>query len=74
MKVRVDSAKCSGHARCYGVDPELFPIDDSGYSILKVREVKAGRRTDRPGRSCRMPGERVDPRRGLMVDAAVTAE
>jgi ferredoxin len=40
VKVRVDSAKCSGHARCYGVDPELFPIDESGYSALKVREVK----------------------------------
>jgi ferredoxin len=40
VRVSVDSAKCSGHARCYGVDPELFPIDDSGYSALQVHEVK----------------------------------
>lgn len=40
VRVRVDNAKCSGHARCYAVDPELFPIDDSGYSSLQPREVK----------------------------------
>ena len=39
MKVHVDNAKCTGHARCHAVDPELFPIDDSGYSILQPREV-----------------------------------
>ena len=40
MKVRVDNAKCSGHAQCYAVDPDLFPIDDSGYSILQSHRVK----------------------------------
>ena len=39
MKIRVDSVKCSGHAQCHGVAPELFPIDDSGYSILELRAV-----------------------------------
>jgi ferredoxin len=39
VKVYVDSAKCSGHARCYALDPDLFPIDDSGYSVLQPREV-----------------------------------
>jgi ferredoxin len=24
---------------CAGVDPELFPIDDAGYSILEPHEV-----------------------------------
>ncbi|BBY20602.1 ferredoxin [Mycobacterium stomatepiae] len=28
-----------GHAQCYAVDPDLFPIDESGYSILEEREV-----------------------------------
>ena len=28
-----------GHAQCYAVDPEIFPIDDSGYSILEEHEV-----------------------------------
>lgn len=33
MKARIDLALCSGHARCYQVDPQLFDIDDSGYAL-----------------------------------------
>ena len=40
MRVRVDNSKCAGHAQCYAVDPDLFPLDDSGYSILQEHEVK----------------------------------
>jgi len=40
MKVRLEQSKCVGHAQCYAVDPDLFPIDESGYSILQQREVK----------------------------------
>jgi ferredoxin len=40
VKVRVDSAKCMGHAQCYAVDTDLFPIDDAGYSALQPRDVK----------------------------------
>jgi ferredoxin len=29
-----------GHALCYAVDPELFPVDDMGYSTLEEHEVK----------------------------------
>ncbi len=39
MRVRLDKSKCVGHAQCYAVDPDLFPIDDSGYSILEEHEV-----------------------------------
>lgn len=39
MKVRLEQSKCVGHAQCYAVDPELFPIDDSGYSILEPHDV-----------------------------------
>lgn len=31
-----------GHAQCYSADPELFPIDDDGYSILEPHDVKPG--------------------------------
>ena len=41
MKVRLDAAKCNGHAQCFAVDAELFPIDDFGYSCLEPREVPA---------------------------------
>ena len=39
VKVHLDAAKCTGHAQCFAVDGELFPIDDSGYSCLEPREV-----------------------------------
>jgi ferredoxin len=42
MKVRLEQEKCVGHAQCYAVDPELFPIDDSGYSILEDHVVEPG--------------------------------
>jgi len=40
MRVRLEKSKCVGHAQCYAVDPALFPIDESGYSILEEREVR----------------------------------
>ena len=42
MRVRLDRDKCTGHAQCYAVSPELFPIDDTGYSILEEHEVAPG--------------------------------
>lgn len=39
VKVRVEQSRCVGHAQCFAVDPDLFPIDDSGYSILEEHEV-----------------------------------
>jgi ferredoxin len=40
VKVRVDTTKCMGHALCHATDPELFPIDEAGYSNLEARVVK----------------------------------
>jgi len=42
MRVDIQREKCSGHARCYAVSPELFPIDDAGYSALVGHEVLPG--------------------------------
>lgn len=42
MKVRLEQSRCVGHAQCYAVDPDLFPIDDSGYSTLEDHEVQPG--------------------------------
>jgi ferredoxin len=38
-EIRVDSAKCQGHAMCYGVDPELFPLDEQGFSAVSERTI-----------------------------------
>lgn len=40
MRVRLEQSKCVGHAQCCAVDPDLFPIDESGYSILQERDVR----------------------------------
>ena len=42
MKVRLERSKCSGHAQCYAIDSELFPIDDDGYSTLEDHAVAPG--------------------------------
>jgi ferredoxin len=39
-RIRPDQSKCVGHAQCFAVDPDLFPIDDSGYSILEGHDVR----------------------------------
>jgi ferredoxin len=40
VKVRLERSKCVGHAQCYAVDPDQFPIDEAGNSILEEHEVR----------------------------------
>jgi ferredoxin len=42
MKVIVDKDKCTGHARCNAVAPEVYPLDHDGYNALTEGEVPAG--------------------------------
>jgi ferredoxin len=42
MKVSIDLNKCSGHARCYSVDEEIFQLDESGYALAAEVEVPPG--------------------------------
>ncbi|KDF02041.1 ferredoxin [Mycolicibacterium aromaticivorans JS19b1 = JCM 16368] len=42
MRVRLESSRCVGHALCYAVDPELFPVDEMGYSTLDEHDVAPG--------------------------------
>jgi ferredoxin len=41
MKVWLERGKCAGHAQCHAVNPDLFPIDDDGYSTLQAHQVPA---------------------------------
>ena len=34
MRIRVDPDKCQGHARCYGLAPQLFDVDEYGLSSV----------------------------------------
>ena len=42
MKIIVDKAKCTGHARCAGVAPEVYRLDESGYNAMGEAEVPDG--------------------------------
>lgn len=37
--VSVDTARCTGHGRCYTLAPDIFDADEVGHSIVRVREV-----------------------------------
>jgi ferredoxin len=39
MKLEVNKALCSGHARCAATAPEVYELDDEGYCALTVLEV-----------------------------------
>jgi ferredoxin len=39
MLVTVDHGKCQGHGLCHLMHPDLFPLDDLGYSALRDAEV-----------------------------------
>ncbi|MET7773442.1 ferredoxin [Nocardia sp. NPDC005366] len=39
MKLSIDTTKCSGHARCFAVAPEVFDLDDDGFALPIDREV-----------------------------------
>ena len=41
MKIRVDPDKCQGHARCYGLAPEIFDVDDYGQASVIVDDGAA---------------------------------
>lgn len=44
MRISVDNGKCEGHGQCWAVDPDLFPLDEEGYSVVgKDREVPPGK-------------------------------
>jgi ferredoxin len=42
MKIGVDNQLCSGHARCYAVDPQFFTIDEYGYCNIGASKDVVG--------------------------------
>lgn len=38
MRVKLIPDRCVGHAQCFAVNEELFPIDDDGYSTFGDRD------------------------------------
>lgn len=42
VRVSVDRTACSGHARCNAIFPEVFTLDDVGYSSVGEAEIPPG--------------------------------
>jgi len=42
VKVRVDEDRCRGHGMCTTLCPDVFVINNDGYSEVIVPEVPAG--------------------------------
>ncbi len=40
VKVRVDSALCVGHGRCYALAPDVFSADDFGHCEVLSEHVE----------------------------------
>ncbi len=47
ITVRVDSAKCQGHARCSALAPELFQLDEFGHARESVAVCTAAELIDK---------------------------
>ena len=45
VRLRLDRDLCVGHAQCYTTDPDLFPIDDEGFSLVDDQVVADDRIT-----------------------------
>jgi len=39
MRVHVDVEKCTGHARCWSLAPEVYELDDLGSNVTPVKDV-----------------------------------
>jgi len=39
VKVRVDSAVCVGHGRCYVLAPKIYEDDDRGHCIVRMPDI-----------------------------------
>jgi ferredoxin len=46
LRISLRPDACTGHARCNAIAPALFPLDDEGYSALRMTTVPPDQETD----------------------------
>jgi ferredoxin len=42
VRVKVDTLKCTGHARCIAVAPQVYVLNVDGYNEMTETNVRAG--------------------------------
>lgn len=40
MRIHIDEKLCSGHGRCYTLEPTVFQADDDGYPLQRGHDVE----------------------------------
>ena len=38
-RIHIDRDRCSGHGRCYSLEPEIFAADDEGFTVVLLDPV-----------------------------------
>jgi ferredoxin len=46
MRIHVSEVECAGHGQCNLVNPDLFPLDDDGFSAVTDLDVPPGLEAD----------------------------
>lgn len=70
MKISVDTARCSGHGRCYDLSPEVYASDDEGYCAQRGDTFNVA---DDLARAARI-GAAACPEAAITVHEAVSAQ
>ncbi|MQY31585.1 ferredoxin [Nocardia aurantia] len=39
LRIEIDRGRCTGHGRCYMLEPELFDVDDDGLPIVLAEDA-----------------------------------
>ena len=39
MRTSIDTARCTGHGRCYSLAPEVYDADEEGHSVVLTSDV-----------------------------------
>ena len=42
VRITVDTERCQGHGRCFAVAPDLYPLNEDGYSAVATADVPPG--------------------------------
>ncbi len=62
MKITIDGAKCTGHARCNAAAPDVFGLDALGYAVPGEHAVAVG------AEPAAHRGARACPERAITVE------
>lgn len=67
MRVRIIEVRCQGHARCASLAPEIFDLNDDGYSYVLSGRQEIGEADSQALASARLAVDNC-PEQAIMID------